>query len=67
MLVPKNMTVASIVRPLLGLGLVWLAACQPTVKVEAPDKPIVINMNVDVRVRLERDVQELLKQNEDVF
>jgi hypothetical protein len=62
----KN-SVATIARPLLGFGLVWLAACQPTVKIEAPDKPIVINMNVDVRVRLERDVEELLKENEDVF
>lgn len=67
MLVPKNISVATIVRPLLGFGVLWLAACQPTVKIEAPDKPIVINMNVDVRVRLERDVQELLKNNEDVF
>jgi hypothetical protein len=64
---PKNIGVAMIVRPLLALGVLWLAACQPTVKVEAPDKPIVINMNVDVRVRLERDVQELLEENEDVF
>jgi hypothetical protein len=54
-------------RSFLGLAVLWLAACQPTVKVEAPDKPIVINMNVDIRVRLERDVQELLQQNEDVF
>lgn len=62
------MSVAAMVRPLLGLGVLWLAtACQPTVKIEAPDKPIVINMNVDVRVRLEKDVEELLKNNEDVF
>jgi hypothetical protein len=59
--------VATISRPLIGLAVVWLAACQPTVKIEAPDKPIVINMNVDVRVRLERDVEDLLKNNEDVF
>lgn len=60
-------SVATLVQPLLGLGVLWLAACQPTVKIEAPDKPIVINMNVDVRVRLEKDVEELLKNNEDVF
>lgn len=42
---------------LAGLGL---SACQPTVKVEAPDKPIVINMNVnishEVRVKVDRDL-----------
>ena len=48
-----------------------LAACQPTVKVEAPDKPIVINLNVkieqEVRVKIDRDVEELLKSNPDIF
>ena len=48
-----------------------IAACQPTVKVEAPDKPIVINLNVkieqEVRVRIERDVEELLKAQPELF
>ena len=48
-----------------------VAACQPTVKVEAPDKPIVINLNVkieqEVRIRVERDVEDLLKSNPDLF
>jgi hypothetical protein len=52
----------------LALGL---TACQPTVKVEAPDKPIVINMNVkieqEVRVKLEKDVEQLLTKNEELF
>ena len=56
---------------MLGACGVMLAACQPTVKVEAPDKPIVINLNVkieqEVRVRVERDVEELLKSQPDLF
>jgi len=48
-----------------------LAACQPTVKVEAPDKPIVINLNVkieqEVRVKIDREVEDLLKTNPDLF
>ncbi len=48
-----------------------LAACQPTVKVEAPDKPIVINLNVkieqEVRIKIEREVDELLQNNPDLF
>jgi hypothetical protein len=57
------------------LGLVVLpllvAACTPTVKVEAPDKPIVINMNIkieqEVRVKVERDVDQMLSTNKDLF
>jgi hypothetical protein len=48
-----------------------LVACTPTVRVEVPDKPIEINLNVNIRqevvVKLERDVQETLRQNQDIF
>jgi hypothetical protein len=48
-----------------------LVACQPTVKVEAPDKPIVINLNVkieqEVRVKIDREVEDLLKTQPDLF
>jgi len=48
-----------------------LAACTPTVKVEAPDKPIVINLNIkieqEVRVKIDREVEDLLKKNPDIF
>ena len=48
-----------------------LSACHPTVKVEAPDKPIVINLNVkieqEVRIKVEKDAEELLKQRGDIF
>ena len=47
------------------------AACAPTVKVQAPDKPIEINLNVridqEVRVKLDRDVEELIADNPDLF
>ena len=52
---------------LLGLA----TGCTPTVKVEAPDKPIVINLNVkieqEVRVKVDRDVDTLLQNNPDLF
>ena len=48
-----------------------LAACSPTVKVEAPDKPIVINLNVkieqEVRVKVDRDVDTLVQSNPNLF
>ncbi|PIW31182.1 MAG: YnbE family lipoprotein [Rhodospirillales bacterium CG15_BIG_FIL_POST_REV_8_21_14_020_66_15] len=55
----------------LGAALGVTAACQPTVQVAAPEKPIVINLNVkiehEVRVKLEKDVDNLLKKNSDLF
>ena len=66
----RRMTQAP-VRAVFLLGLPLVAACNPTVKVEAPDKPIVINMNVkvdqEVRIRLDKDVQELLSDRQDIF
>lgn len=47
-----------------------VAACQPTARVqlEAPKEPIVINLNVrieqDVRVRVERELEDLLADPE---
>ncbi len=56
---------------LLPLGVV-LAACQPTVKVEAPDKPIVINMNInishEVRVKVDNDLDKrVFNKKSDLF
>ena len=55
---------------ILGAGT-GLSACSPTVKIEAPEKPIVINLNVrieqDVRIRLEKDLEELFDTEEDIF
>ncbi len=52
-------------------AVLLLAACQPTVKVEAPDKPIVINLNVkieqEIRVRVEKDVETLFQERGDLF
>ena len=46
-------------------------ACQPTVRVEPPKEPIVVNLNVkiehEVRVRVEKDVEELFADNPDLF
>ncbi len=54
-----------------GLAALVLAACQPTVKVEAPDKPIVINLNIkieqEVRIKIEKDVDELMKSKPGLF
>ncbi|PGH53761.1 hypothetical protein CRT60_28360 [Azospirillum palustre] len=50
---------------------VAVAACAPTVKIEAPDKPIEINLNVrieqEVRVKLERDVDDAIRNDPALF
>jgi hypothetical protein len=47
------------------------AACQPTVRVEAPDKPIEINLNIrieqEVRVRIERDLEDVFRDDPEIF
>ncbi len=57
--------------PALVIVLAALGGCQPTVKVQAPDKPIVINLNVnikqEVRIKIEREVEDLIKKNPDIF
>ena len=48
-----------------------LAACQPTVKVEAPPEPITINLNIkldaEVRLKIEEQAQEDIEANPDIF
>ncbi|MCF8469887.1 MAG: YnbE family lipoprotein [Parvibaculum sp.] len=58
--------------PFAATGIVLaLAACNPTVKIEAPDKPIEINLNIkieqEVRVKVDRDLDNLLAENPDLF
>jgi hypothetical protein len=49
--------------------LLMATACNPTVKLEAPDKPIEINMNINIKheilIKVEKQVEELLE--EDLF
>ena len=57
------------VRLLIPLSLApALGAC---VQVSAPDRPIEINLNINIRqevvVRLQQDAQELIQNNEGIF
>ncbi len=49
----------------------FAAACTPTIKVEAPDKPIEINMNINIKheilIRVEKEVEEMFEQEDDLF
>lgn len=58
----------SLAVPLVLLGL---AACEPRVAIEAPEKPITINLNIkiehELRVKLEKDVDEMISKNKGLF
>lgn len=59
-------------RLLATAALAFLfAACSPTVRVEAPEKPIEINMTVNIKheilVKVEKDVQQLFDENKGLF
>lgn len=55
----------------LGAGALLLLGCEPTVKLEAPEEPIVINLNVkieqEVRVRIEESAERDIATNPDIF
>ncbi|MBU6318074.1 MAG: YnbE family lipoprotein [Alphaproteobacteria bacterium] len=57
-----------------SMAIVLVAACMgctPTIRIAAPDKPITINLNVridqEVRVRLDKEIEDLIAQNPDLF
>lgn len=54
-----------------ALCLPWLAACSPTVKVEAPSEPITINLNVkidhEIRVKVDRELDTLFSDDSELF
>lgn len=66
----KMLVTASRLAALCGMVAI-LGGCSPTVRLEVPDKPIVINLNVkieqEVRVKLEKGVEEAMQQNPKIF
>jgi hypothetical protein len=62
------LTREGLARLMLGAVALSLGGC---VQVSAPDKPIEINLNINIRqevvVRLQQDVRELIQKNPGVF
>ncbi|MDA0679689.1 MAG: YnbE family lipoprotein [Proteobacteria bacterium] len=56
---------------LLVVPLLFLLGCNPTVKVQAPDKPIEINLNVkiehNIRLQVDKELESLFDEESDVF
>ena len=58
----------------MGRLIIGIAAMMPLagcITVRPPDKPIEVNLNVDIKqevlVRLQQDVQQMIKQNPKAF
>ena len=59
-------------RATLAIIALWLVAgCTPKVQLEAPKEPIVINMNIkiehEVRVKVDKDLDDLISEDKDIF
>ena len=56
---------------LLLVLLSFLGGCNPTVKVEAPEKPIEINLNVkiehNIRLQVDKELESLFDEDSEVF
>lgn len=59
-------------RLLLAAAVVLAAAgCEPRVRLEAPTEPITINLNIkieqEVRIKVERDLEQLFTSDKNIF
>lgn len=53
------------------LATLSLSACTPTVQVAVPNEPITINLNVriehEIRVKVERELDDIFSDDSDLF
>ncbi len=63
-------TISTLALVSMTAGLL-MAGCSPTIRVEAPDKPIVINMNIkidhEIRIKVDRELDSLLDNKKGLF
>jgi hypothetical protein len=61
----KILYYTSLILPLLVMG------CSPKIQIQAPDKPIEINLNINIehtiKVEIEKDVKKAISNNPDIF
>ncbi len=60
-----------LVGPCVVLGVMMLSGCVPRIELAAPKEPITINMNVkiehEIHIKVDKDVENLLKNQSDLF
>ncbi|HFB65557.1 MAG TPA: YnbE family lipoprotein [Aeromonadales bacterium] len=54
---------------ILSLMLLSLSACNPTVRLQAPEKPIEINMNItiDIKIAVDKELDAALTEDSGLF
>lgn len=56
------------VRISIILTSLLMSACTPTVKIDPPDKPIVINLNVkiehEIKIKVDKELDTLIENDE---
>ncbi len=59
----------SLMTPLAiaGMAAIQVAACAPTIRVKVDPITIYAKLDADVRLRLDKDVQDLIRQNPNLF
>jgi hypothetical protein len=66
------MKLIQILPPLaLLIALAGVSGCSPRIEVAVPSEPITINLNVkiehEILVKVDREIDELLSENSDIF
>ncbi len=52
---------------LAGVAAATLCACAPTLKVQVAPISIYAKLDADVRIKLDKEVQDLIQQNPNIF
>lgn len=57
--------------PSISMIIALMLACSPTVKVEPPEEPITINLNVkiehDIRVKVDKELEDVFSEDSELF
>lgn len=61
----KAILLVTVITGILALG------CTPTIKVEMPEKPMEINLNVKVdhkiKIEVDKELEDVMDNNDDIF
>ncbi|MFT5443149.1 MAG: hypothetical protein ACI8W3_002195 [Myxococcota bacterium] len=53
------------------MALAFAVGCAPTLAIQAPKEPIVINMNIkvehEIKMRVDNDLEQMFEEEEEIF
>ena len=55
------------IAALIGFAAIGMSACTPTIRLQVDPIQIYAKLDADVRVRLDQELQNLLKENPNLF